>query len=146
MSFAVDSNIWIYSLDSKSVRHQAARAFLQKMQQSEDQWVITWSIIYEILRVATHPALVSHTVALANVMEPLLGFIEKSGIRILPETEDHRNFLDIIIKSAGGARGNFWHDCHIAATLLEHGVNTIFTCDSDFRKIQMLKTINPIVS
>jgi predicted nucleic acid-binding protein len=144
MSFAVDSNIWIYSLDSKSARYKTARAFLQKMQTSEDQWVITWSIVYEVLRVVTHPALVSDSVSPQLVMEQLLTFIEKSGIRILPETESHRNFLAMIIKSAGGVRGNFWHDCHIAATLLEHGVNTIYTCDSDFRKIALLKTVNPL--
>jgi uncharacterized protein len=144
MSFAVDSNIWIYSLDSKSSRHQAARAFLQKMQKNDDQWAITWSIAYEVLRVVTHPALVLHSVSPHVVLEQLLGFMEKTGIRILPETEDHRNFLDMIIKSTGGVRGNFWHDCHIAATLLEHGVNTIYTCDSDFRKIPLLKVINPL--
>jgi predicted nucleic acid-binding protein len=143
MSFAVDSNLWIYGFDNQSPHYEKARQFLGKMLDTDDQWVITWSIIYEVLRVLTHPALVKNVVDSADISTRFLGFIEKNGLRLLPETEDHRNFLEMVVKDVGIVRGNFWHDCHIAATLLEHGTNVLYTCDGDFRKIRLLKTINP---
>ena len=37
------------------------------------------------------------------------------------------------------------HDCHYAALLKEHAVKEIATADSDFKKFDFLKVINPIL-
>jgi len=146
MSFAVDSNIWIYALDSKSGLNKEARKFLEKILDTDKICVITWSIIYEVLRVMTHPVIVARPLSWNNIESRLFKFIDDADIRILPETENHYNFLRMVVNNVGGARGNFWHDCHIAATLLEHGIDVIYTRDKDFRKFSILKVIDPLKS
>ena len=144
MSYAVDSNIWIYALDSASPRHRPARAFLRSLLERDEPWVATWSIVYEVLRVLTHPALVGKRMVAPSVEKDLFRFIDEAGVRVLPETESHREFLSMVLRDTKGARGNFWHDCHIAATLLEHGTNVLYSCDRDFRRISLLKVIDPL--
>ena len=144
MSCAVDSNIWIYAFDDASPRHRQARAFLHGLLEQDDPLVMTWPIVYEVLRVLTHPAIVGKRVAAPVVEKELFRFIDAAALRILPETENHREFLSMVLRDTKGAKGNFWHDCHIAATLLEHGTNVLYSCDRDFRRISLLKVIDPL--
>jgi len=42
------------------------------------------------------------------------------------------------------AAGNLVPDAHVATILREHGVRRIYTADTDFRKFDFLKVINPL--
>ena len=39
-------------------------------------------------------------------------------------------------------RGNLVSDAHLVTILRQHGVETIYSADSDFRKFEFLKVIN----
>ena len=40
-------------------------------------------------------------------------------------------------------RGTFFHDAHLAALCLEHGIRKIATTDIEFRKFPFLEVIDP---
>lgn len=63
---------------------------------------------------------------------------------IFTEGDRYWQFFQDILRSAGAVRGRFVHDCRIAAIMQENGVDTIFTRDTDFRRIPQLTVIDPL--
>jgi predicted nucleic acid-binding protein len=51
----VDTNVLVYAADSVSLFHAASRDWLEVRRRRPDAWYMTWSILYEFLRVTTHP-------------------------------------------------------------------------------------------
>jgi predicted nucleic acid-binding protein len=58
---------------------------------------------------------------------------------------EDEGFLDVYREVTGGfpVRGNLVPDAHLAALLKQHGVRTLFTRDSDFRKFAFLDVRDP---
>jgi predicted nucleic acid-binding protein len=50
-------------------------------------------------------------------------------------------FRDVV--EASPVRGNLVPDAHLATILRQHGVNVLYTNDSDFRKFTFLEVRNP---
>src|SRR6266571_1502920 len=76
--------------------------------------------------------------ALGNV-ETLAGL---PHVRLLAEEP---GFLDVYrdVTSGFPVRGNLVPDAHLAALLKQHGVRTLFTRDTDFRKFDFLNLRDP---
>jgi hypothetical protein len=55
------------------------------------------------------------------------------------------NFLDVYKHVAGEVpvRGNLVPDAHVAVILFQHGVRTLYSNDSDFRKFPSLDLRDP---
>ena len=63
-------------------------------------------------------------------------------VRLLSEEE---GFWEIYRGVTGevNVRGNLVPDAHLAALLRQHGIRTLYTNDSDFRKFSFLDVRNP---
>lgn len=142
MSFACDVNVLLYASDSASPVHATARHFIEQAVARGDLFCLGWPTIMSYLRMATHPRIfdapLTPAVALANV-EALAG---QPHVRLLGEEE---GFLDVYREVAGAfpVRGNLVPDAHLAALLKQHGVRTLFTRDTDFRKFGFLDVRDP---
>lgn len=55
--FVVDTNVLIYAADRDAAEHGACRALVERCQSQSAPWYLTWGIVYEFLRVTTHPAI-----------------------------------------------------------------------------------------
>ena len=53
--FVVDTNILVYAADKDSKFHGQCCDYLNKWRSQPSVWYITWGIVYEFLRVITHP-------------------------------------------------------------------------------------------
>ena len=42
-------------------------------------------------------------------------------------------------------RGNAVPDAHVAALLRQHGVSTLYTNDTDFKRFDFLRVVNPFI-
>jgi len=51
----VDTNVLVYAADVDSSFHDRCRAWLEQYRGRADAWYTTWAILYEFLRVTTHP-------------------------------------------------------------------------------------------
>ena len=142
MSFACDVNVLLYASDSASPVHATARRFLEQAVAEGDLFCLGWPTVMSYLRMATHPRIfdapLTPAVALANI-EALAG---QPRVRLLGEDE---GFLDVYREVAGAfpVRGNLVPDAHLAALLRQHGVRTLFTRDTDFRKFGFLDVRDP---
>jgi len=142
VSFACDVNVLLYASDSASPVHGTARRFLEQAVAGGDLFCLGWPTVMSYLRMATHPRIfdapLTPAVALANI-EALAG---QPRVRLLGEDE---GFLDVYREVAGAfpVRGNLVPDAHLAALLRQHGVRTLFTRDTDFRKFGFLDVRDP---
>ena len=54
--FVVETNILVYAADCDAPEHEKCRSLLQAWREQSSPWYLTWGIIYEFLRVASHPS------------------------------------------------------------------------------------------
>ena len=131
--FLVDANILLHAVNSDSSYHEAARKNLESFINGSEQWYLTWGIIYEYLRVATHPRVFRKPLALDEAHGFLAPALEAENCSILSETEEHQNVLEQSMKETHRLSGNVLHDLHIAVIMREHGIEEVITRDRDFK-------------
>lgn len=142
MIVALDTNILVYAHREGTPHHQAARLLVARYAEGDAPWALTWSCVYEFLRVVTHRKVFHPPTAAAVAWEDIANVLQSPSLMLLTETERHRFILDDLLKQAD-VQGNLWHDAHIAALLLEHGIREILTTDADFRRFPGLTVTNP---
>ena len=131
--FLVDTNILLHAVNSDSPCHETDRGSLEAFINGPEQWCLTWGIIYEYLRVATHPRVFKRPLNFDNAYGFITPAIQAENCRILSETGEHQNVLEQSRKQTHRLCGNLLHDLHIAVIMREHGVKEIVTRDQDFK-------------
>lgn len=142
MSVLVDTNIILYSINVACQQHQKAKNYVDRLLVSGDAWCLTWVNVYEFLRTATH-ANFPHALSGQQAWQIMEKLLRHPRLNLLRETEQHTSILERVINEVGFPRGNFFHDCHLAAIMLEHGIQNIVTADVEFRKFPFLKITDP---
>lgn len=142
MNLVIDTNVLVYAVHQTAPQHAAARAFVEE-RRSKGGFCVTWSILYEWLRVVTHPRVFSRPLVPAEARRFVLSLALDPAVDILEHTGNHARVLDEVLTDLPHLRGNLMHDAHIAALMKEHGVSTIATADQHFRLFTFLKIINP---
>jgi predicted nucleic acid-binding protein len=71
--------------------------------------------------------------------------LDSPSIVPIAEGDRHRQIVAELLRTTPIA-GNTLHDAHIAALLIEHGIQEILTADEDFRRFVTLKVTNPFRS
>lgn len=145
MRSLIDTNIFVYATYPSFAEHQAARAFLRQCATEEATCAVSWGIVYEYLRVVTHPRLFpGGTVAFDEAAENVGRFCHLPHVEILQETPRHWDVLQTVVQDTGRLRGNILHDCHIATLMREHDIRRIYTADSHFRLFKGITVVNPL--
>jgi toxin-antitoxin system PIN domain toxin len=142
MTVLVDTNILIYAVDTEAREHRKANAFIEE-QRAGDGFCVTWSVLYEFLRIVTHPRVFTRPLEPRTAAGFVLALAEAPRVDILVETPQHHRFLTQVLDHAPPLRGSVYHDAHIAALMLEHGVSRIATADRHFRLFPFLDVIDP---
>jgi len=140
----LDANILLYAVNKDCDRHRQYRDFVEKTVSGVDPWCLTWSIVYEFLRVSTHKSVFPISLQPDKAVDIAKLLLSSPALEILLETEKHEYFLEKTYQSAGPIRGNIFHDCHIAALMLEHDVKYIATADRHFRLFPFIKIVEPV--
>jgi len=143
--FVVDTNILLYAVNPDASEHQAARDLLEAWRAGDRPWFVTWGIIYEFLRVSTHPRIFPAPIALTESRAWVAALLFGGTDRILVATDRHAGVLAELVSSHPRVRGNPVHDLHIATLMMEHGVPEIRTADTDFHQFGFLRVVNPLV-
>ena len=142
MNILVDTNILIYAINDQSPHHTVCRKYVDNLR-SKQGFCVTWSVLYEFMRVITHPRVFDRPLTSDAALTIVQTFVNSPEIEVICETERHGNFLITVMDSLPGVRGNFFHDVHIATLMQEHGIRTIVTADRHFRLFPDLKIIDP---
>jgi len=94
---AVDTNVFVHAADVNSPYHAPCRDWLNRQRGRPDAWYTTWPIIYEFLRVTTHPRVLRPAWRASKSWEFVTGLLASPGLGILVPTERHAEIAGEVI-------------------------------------------------
>lgn len=142
--FVVDTNVLVYAVDPDYSDFRRYRQLLEEWRQQSEAWFLTWSIVYEFVRITTHPGVFRRPWDASNAFAFVSALLEAPGLRILIETEQHAPVAAQTLREMPQLRGSQIHDAHIGILMREHGIRTIYTRDRGFKAFPFLDAIDPL--
>lgn len=142
MSCSWDANILIYASDESSARSRAALKFLNECLEEADLLCLTWSTLMAYQRISTHPRIFQNPLSPAEAWKNIRQLIQQPRVRIIGEQPGFAEEYEEVT-GAFPVRGNLVPDAHLATILRQHGVQTLYSADMDFRKFDFLEVVNP---
>jgi toxin-antitoxin system PIN domain toxin len=140
----VDTNVLVYAADADSPHHAACRRWLERRRARPDAWYTTWSILYEFLRVTTHPRVMRHPWTATAAWQFVVALLASPGLGVLVATMRHADVAAGVIAEMPELGGNLVYDAHTAILMREHGVRQICTRDTDFHRFAFLDVVDPV--
>ena len=141
---AVDTNVLVYAADADSQFHDRCRGWLEGQRSRPDAWYTTWGILYEFLRVTTHPRVMRRPWNASSAWEFVAALLASPGLAVLIPTHRHADVAGEVIRELPHLAGNLLHDAHTAILMREHGIRQICTRDTDFNQFSFLEIIDPV--
>jgi len=140
----VDTNILVYAADADSQWHAKSRDWIEDQRSRPDAWYATWPIIYEFMRVTTHPRVMRKPWSAAGAWAFVSTLLDSPGLGVLAPTERHAAVAAQLFAELPWLAGNLIHDAHTAVLMREHGIARICTRDADFRRFGFLEVVEPL--
>lgn len=142
--FVVDTNVLIYAADKDAPGHLRCRELLESFRRKTTPWYLTWGIVYEFLRVVTHPRVLGRPFTFDQARAFLDALFASPQLGILAETDRHWHVAAEVFSEVPGISGNLVFDAHTAILMRENGIRAIYTRDTDFNRFPFLDTIDPV--
>lgn len=142
--FVVDTNVLFYAADEDAPEHARCRRTLEKWRRQGSAWYTTWGILYEFLRIATHPRVLRMPWSAKRAWSFVDALLASPGLGVLVETDRHPSVADQVLREIPLLAGNLLHDAHTAILMREHGVGRIYTRDTDFHRFAFLDVVDPL--
>ena len=139
----VDTNILVYAADAASPCHVESRNWIERRRRRPDAWYVTWSILYEFMRVTTHPRVMRNPWTAHQALEFVTALLSSPGIGVLLATERHALVAAQVVAELPWLAGNLMHDVHTAVLMREHGIGRICTRDADFHRFPFVEVVDP---
>jgi toxin-antitoxin system PIN domain toxin len=139
----VDTNVLIYAADQDSPSHDRCRDWLEGLRRSADAWFTTWGIVYELVRVVTHPRVARRPWTAKRAWAFVEALLSSPGLEVLVETERHSQVARDVFDELPALSGSLLHDAHTAILMREHGIRRIATRDTDFRRFPFVEPFDP---
>lgn len=142
--FVVDTNVLVYAVNRAAPEHERCRRLLLELRHRPTPWFLTWSIVYEFLRVATHGRVLRRPLPASEAWRFLESLFAAPSLDLLVETERHREVLAELVAGVPQLAGNLLHDAHIVALMREHALRTIYTRDLAFHRFPGIEVLDPL--
>ncbi len=142
--FVVDTNVLIYGADKDSPDHTQCRKLLESFRVQITPWYLTWGIVYEFIRVVTHPRVLSRPFTHEQAWAFINALFASPRLGVLAETDRHRHVAAEVFTEVPGISGNLVFDAHTAILMRENGIRTIYTRNTDFNRFPFLDTVDPV--
>ncbi len=140
----IDTNVLVYAADADSPHHAGCRDWLERQRKRADAWYSTWAILYEFLRVTTHPRVMRRPWSAPAAWSFVRTLLISPGFAVLVSTERHADVAGQVIAELPYLSGNLLHDAHTAILMREHGIRRICTRDTDFHRFPFLEVVDPL--
>ena len=141
--FVVDTNILIYAADEDSPYHARCRERVSAWREQAEAWFVTWGILYEFLRVATHSRVMRKPWPAPAAWGFVSALLDSPGLDVLVPTERHAAVAARVIEEIPDLCGNLLHNAHTAVLMREHGIRTIYTRDTGLHRFAFLEPVDP---
>jgi toxin-antitoxin system PIN domain toxin len=141
--FVVDTNVLVYAADEDSTFHGPCIKSVETWRRQPSAWYLTWGILYEFLRVITHPRVFRKPWSVVKAWSFVQAVLASPSLGILIPGERHADVAAEVIKSLPFLSGNLLHDAHTAILMREYGIKRIYTRDTDFHRFPFLEPVDP---
>lgn len=142
--FVVDTNILLHAANSASPHHARARSLLTEWLEGAHAFHLTWGIVYEFLRVATHRAVFPKPLTFGDALAFVEVLVGNPRVEMLADGGEHAASLRRAAKAMPSLTGSRFHDLHTALLMQENGLSDIRTEDTDFHRFAWLRPTNPL--
>jgi toxin-antitoxin system PIN domain toxin len=143
--FVVDTNVLVYAADADARFHGLCRERLERWRVQPSAWYVTWGIVYEFLRVTTHPRVLKMPWTVGEAWAFVEALLASSSLGVLVPTERHPEVAAEVVEELPHLSGNLIHDATTAVLMREHGVQRIYTRDTDFHRFPFIEPVDPTV-
>ncbi len=144
--FVVDTNVLIYAANRNSPYRPRCSALLADWRGQSSAWFTTWPILYEFLRITTHPRVFRPPWTATEAWRFVDSILASPSLGLLTPTDRHAAVAAQVLAELPHLSGNLMHDAHTAVLMREHGVRRIYTRDTDFHRFPFLEPIDPLVA
>lgn len=144
MSGVIDTNLLLYAANRDAPEHAAARAFVAGVGRRGDSWYLSDGILYEFLRVATHPKVFPQPLTWREAVGFLTPLIEADTVRLLGAEDRHWIILQDVLAALTHPSGNLFFDVRTVVLMREHGIRRIYSTDTDFLQFSGIEVVNPL--
>jgi hypothetical protein len=142
----VDTNVLVYAADADSPFHASCHEWLERQRHRPDAWYTTWPILYEFLRVTTHPRVMRQPWSATAAWEFVAALLAAPGLGILVASQRHAEVAAQVLTELPYLVGNVVHDAHTAILMREHGIRQVCTRDTDFHRFPFVEVLDPLQS
>ena len=142
--FVVDTNILIYAADKDSPFHGRCLEAVEEWRRQPSVWYVSWGILYEFLRVTTHPRVFRKPWSVTRAWAFVQAVLASPSLGILVAGQRHVDVAAEVIKSLPSMSGNMLYDARTAILMREYGIKRIYTRDTDFHRFPFLEPIDPV--
>jgi toxin-antitoxin system PIN domain toxin len=142
--FVVDTNVLVYAANAGSPFHPACRKSLEAWRRGPGPWYATWAILYEFLRVTTHPRVLSPAWTARQAWGFVDSLLASPGFGVLVATPRHAAVAAQAMREIPQLSGNLLHDAHTAILMREHGIRRVHTRDTDFHRFPWVEVVDPV--
>jgi len=144
MSGVIDTNLLLYAVNLDATEHERAHGFLQEAGRSGSHWYLTEGIVYEFLRVATHPRVFPRPLTAVQAFAFIEALLASPRFGVLSAGPRHWPVLAQLLGELRRPAGNLFFDVRTAALMREHGVRRIHTADTDFLQFPGIEVVDPL--
>ena len=144
--FVVDTNVLVYASDVDAPAHGRCRQLLEEWRGQRSAWYTTWGVLYEFLRITTHPRVLRSPWSATKSWSFVEAMLGSTTLSVLVETERHADVAEQVLQEVPQLGGNIVHDAHTAILMREHGIRRIYTRDTDFHRFPFLEVIDPLAA
>ncbi len=138
----VDVNLLVYSWDSASPDHDAARIWLDAQLSGIARVGLPWESTLGFLRVVTNSRIFQRPATISRAWRQVGEWLSCNNVWIPQASPEHNAVLGGLLRGLGGGP-NLIPDAHLAALAIEHGL-TLCSSDGDFARFQGLRWSNPL--
>jgi len=142
--FVADTNVLVYAADEESPHHGKCRRLVEQWRSQASAWFVTWPILYEFLRVTTHPRVFRAPWPVERGWSFVEALLASPSLEVLCPTARHAQVAAEVFRELPHVSGNLVHDAHIAVLMREHGVRLIYTRNTDFHRFAFLEPRDPL--
>jgi toxin-antitoxin system PIN domain toxin len=140
----VDTNVLVYAANAGVPEHRACLQLVERLRHEAEPWRLTWGVLYEFLRVVTHPRVFDTPWSTPDAWGFIDALLASPSVDVLVETDRHRDVMVRVLRESPGVAGNLLHDLHTVALMREHGVRRIYTRDTDFHRFPSIEVLDPL--
>jgi uncharacterized protein len=132
-----DVNVLLYSSDTSSSHHAAARAWIERALSATETVGFGIVVLLGFIRIATNSRVMAAPLTPSEAFDQVEEWLAQPPATVIDPGRRHLGICRELLEAAGTA-GNLATDAHLAALGIEHGA-TLASFDGDFHRFSGLE-------